>query len=131
MPNDADRLKLSPNIIPDILVIHPFGKTELLRITKEGEVIAPSLEAASEAGRVFIEAMRGHLDVIRNAIQNEAYQAGQRDMQERAAAVCEAEAVSYRNEWNRNLGVEDTMADAADDCGEAIRALPIKETPDA
>jgi hypothetical protein len=37
---------------------------ELLRITPEAEVIAPSLEAASEAGRVFVESVRHHLKLI-------------------------------------------------------------------
>ena len=40
---------------------------ELLRITPQGEVIAPSLEAASEAGRVFVESIRHHLKFIGEA----------------------------------------------------------------
>ena len=59
-----------------------------------------------------------------------AFAAGALAMRERAAKECEAEAVSCRNEWNRKLGVEDTMADVADDCAAAIRALPIKEMND-
>ncbi len=42
---------------------------------------------------------------------------------EEAALSCDAEAVDCRNEWNRNLGVEDVMADVADDCADAIRAM--------
>jgi hypothetical protein len=45
---------------PSIVSVHA-GTGELLRITPTGEVIAPSLEAASEAGRVFVDSIRHHL----------------------------------------------------------------------
>jgi hypothetical protein len=48
---------------PRSLVIASADR-ELLRITPEAEVIAPSLEAASEAGRVFVESVRHHLKLI-------------------------------------------------------------------
>ena len=57
-----------------ILRIHPNNQ-ELLRITSSGEVIAPTLESASEAGRYFVESMRGHLDMMREAIRAELSQA--------------------------------------------------------
>ena len=50
----------------DILTIRN-PSSELLRITPEGTVIAPNMEAASEAGRVFVESIRQSLDGIRLA----------------------------------------------------------------
>lgn len=44
--------------------------SELVRITNEGEVIAPSLEAASEAGRVFVEAMREHIAALKPVLSD-------------------------------------------------------------
>jgi hypothetical protein len=43
----------------DFTFVQPDGK-ELLRITADGQVIAPDLEAANEAGRVFVESVRHH-----------------------------------------------------------------------
>lgn len=43
------------------LVVHGNGTVPLLTIRPDGTVEAPSLEAASEAGRVFVESVRGHL----------------------------------------------------------------------
>lgn len=37
---------------------------EILRITPDGRVIAPSLEDASEAGRIFVESIRTNLSQI-------------------------------------------------------------------
>lgn len=54
---------------PGILFVRS-ANAELLRITPSGEVIAPSLEAASEAGRVFAESLRGHIEVIRRALRD-------------------------------------------------------------
>ena len=54
----------------NIMTVHLTNR-EILRITPDGTVIAHSLEDASEAGRVFVESMRGHLDVIRDAIRSE------------------------------------------------------------
>lgn len=44
-----------------IVTINGPGSVELLRILPSGTVIAPNLESASEAGKVFVEAIRGHL----------------------------------------------------------------------
>jgi hypothetical protein len=41
----------------DCLVV-ANSSMELIRITPTGEVIAPTLESASEAGRVFVRAIR-------------------------------------------------------------------------
>ena len=43
------------------LAFNVGGNKELLRIEKNGDVIAPDLESASEAGRVFIESIRKEL----------------------------------------------------------------------
>lgn len=47
---------------PPSFTIHVDGGREVLRITPDGEVIAPSLEAASEAGRVFCESVREYIE---------------------------------------------------------------------
>jgi hypothetical protein len=38
------------------------GGKEILRIERNGNVIAPDLESASEAGRVFVQAIREQLN---------------------------------------------------------------------
>jgi hypothetical protein len=78
---DEDRFKFWPTPTDTTLHIQPGG-TELLRITHAGEVIAPSLEAASEAGRVFVESMRGCLDPVRES----AFKAGQEAERARVVA---------------------------------------------
>ena len=45
-----------------LTLTNPAG--ELLRITAEGDVIAKSLEDASEAGRVFVEAVRNRVATV-------------------------------------------------------------------
>jgi hypothetical protein len=50
----------------DIIKISNSSNQELLRITPSGEVIAPSLEAASEAGRVFVDSLRGNIGFLKN-----------------------------------------------------------------
>lgn len=42
----------------DVLIVSCAGKGELIRIHPDGTVWAPSIEAASEAGRVFINTIR-------------------------------------------------------------------------
>jgi hypothetical protein len=49
---------------PDILTISPHGRT-LLTIKPDGTVLAADMEAASEAGRVFVESIRAHIAAIR------------------------------------------------------------------
>lgn len=46
------------------LVIFDGNQNALLRINGKGEVFAPSLEAAGEAGRVFAEKFREHVELI-------------------------------------------------------------------
>lgn len=55
--------------VPNILLFVSENR-EVLRITPEGEVIAPSLEDASEAGRVFVESIRHHIEAIRSEATN-------------------------------------------------------------
>jgi hypothetical protein len=50
----------------DIIKISNSSNIELLRITPSGEVIAPNLEAASEAGRVFVESLKGNIGFLKN-----------------------------------------------------------------
>lgn len=45
----------------ECIIVSNDTKGELIRITPRGEVIAPSLEKASEAGRVFVDAVRSVL----------------------------------------------------------------------
>ena len=45
----------------EIITITAGTGRELLRIMPSGEVIAPDLESASEAGRVFVEGIRTYL----------------------------------------------------------------------
>lgn len=49
---------------PGALVIASNGAA-LLTIRPDGTVTAPTLEAASEAGRLFVDSVRQHLKVIR------------------------------------------------------------------
>jgi hypothetical protein len=46
----------------DCIVVANSGN-ELIRITPTGDVFAPTLEAASEAGRVFVDAIRNQLKI--------------------------------------------------------------------
>ncbi len=43
---------------PHFIMINAEDNRELLRIENDGSVIAPSLEAASEAGKVFVDSIR-------------------------------------------------------------------------
>lgn len=43
------------------MVLHDETGRELLRIARNGDVTAPSLEAASLAGQYFVESVRQHL----------------------------------------------------------------------
>ncbi len=45
----------------DAVCTFNVGDKEILRIERSGEVIAPDLESASEAGKMFIEAIRKEL----------------------------------------------------------------------
>ena len=47
--------------IDNCIIVRNEAIGELLRITPNGEVIAPTLESAGEAGRIFVEAIRGQL----------------------------------------------------------------------
>jgi hypothetical protein len=47
--------------ITDPVLTFNVGNKEILRIERSGNVIAPDLESASEAGRVFIETIRKEL----------------------------------------------------------------------
>jgi hypothetical protein len=49
----------------DMIKILNSANEELLRITPSGEVIAPSLEAASKAGRVFVDSIRHYIDELK------------------------------------------------------------------
>lgn len=54
------RLSVSGIITYDALTFTDANK-ELLRIEKNGNVIAPDLESASEAGRIFVQTIREQL----------------------------------------------------------------------
>lgn len=64
MSNDTptyDQLVIS-NSIPEASAISINANGgPLIKILRDGTVEAPSLEAASEAGRVFVESVRGYL----------------------------------------------------------------------
>lgn len=47
--------------ITDAVLTFNVENKEILRIERNGNVIAPDLESASEAGRVFIETIRKEL----------------------------------------------------------------------
>jgi hypothetical protein len=49
-------------IITDAALTFSQCNRELLRIEKDGTVIAPDLESASEAGKVFVQAIREQLN---------------------------------------------------------------------
>ena len=50
-------------ILPtDAVCTFNVGDKEILRIERSGEVIAPDLESASEAGKVFVQAIREQLN---------------------------------------------------------------------
>jgi hypothetical protein len=48
-------------IITDAALSFTNANKELLRIEKNGNVIAPDLESASEAGRIFVQTIREQL----------------------------------------------------------------------
>jgi len=53
-----ETLTLTQTPLEFILKLSSEESKELLRILPNGEVIAPDLESASEAGRLFIESLR-------------------------------------------------------------------------
>lgn len=48
--------------ITDSVLDFNVGGKEILRIERNGNVIAPDLESASEAGRVFVQTVRDQLN---------------------------------------------------------------------
>jgi hypothetical protein len=54
-------LSVGTQITDSVLDFNVGGK-EILRIERNGNVIAPDLESASEAGRVFVQAIREQLN---------------------------------------------------------------------
>jgi hypothetical protein len=69
-PNQLAFAEIEPSFagegkgLDDLIVVSNVQSGELLRILPNGEVVAPSIEAASEAGRVFVEAIRANLTQI-------------------------------------------------------------------
>lgn len=61
--NPINLLCVSSGVISttDAVLVFNVGDKEILRIERNGNVIAPDLESASEAGRVFIETIRKEL----------------------------------------------------------------------
>lgn len=63
--NQINLLSVSSGVISsyDAIVIFNAGDNrELLRIQKDGTVIAPDLESASAAGKLFVHAIREQLN---------------------------------------------------------------------
>lgn len=54
----------TPNSPPSIITVRGIDSTPLLEITSQGEVIAPDLESASEAGHVFVSSIRHHITTM-------------------------------------------------------------------
>jgi hypothetical protein len=62
--SETCHLEIVSNIIPEWrLTVHTPEKP-LLIITKDGEVIAPDIESANEAGKVFIDSIRHELERV-------------------------------------------------------------------
>jgi len=59
-PINFSPLSVGTQITDSVLDFNVGGK-EILRIERNGNVIAPDLESASEAGRVFVQAIREQL----------------------------------------------------------------------
>lgn len=64
--NPINLLCVSSGVISttDAGVTFNVGDKEILRIERNGDVIAPDLESASEAGRVFIQTIREQLNLF-------------------------------------------------------------------
>jgi hypothetical protein len=68
-------LEIMPDKVPPVLVIvDQRRRRELLRITDIGQVLAPDLEAASEAGRIFIQSIRNNLACLMPKKENHEQQ---------------------------------------------------------
>lgn len=62
--NPINLLCVSSGVISttDAVATFNVGDKEILRIERNGDVIAPDVESASEAGKVFVQAIREQLN---------------------------------------------------------------------
>ena len=62
--NPINLLCVSSGVISttDAVVTFNVGDKEILRIERNGDVIAPDLESASAAGKLFVQAIREQLN---------------------------------------------------------------------
>ena len=61
IPIEPPTLKINNSMV---LLTVTTPMRELLRINSDGEVIAPDLESANEAGRVFVDSIRTYLNSL-------------------------------------------------------------------
>lgn len=61
MIEDLDKFTITSLERTYILAIFAPGQKELLRIDKDGNVIAPDLESATLAGKMFVESIRTYI----------------------------------------------------------------------
>lgn len=63
---NANTLVAATSAVPTRFTLQ-IESRELLTITAAGEVIAPSIESAGEAGKVFVNSIRRELELILQA----------------------------------------------------------------